>query len=95
MTQGEIEITDAVIIDGDLDDDGAGDDKGAIWVLSTTACGRCMADWNSDLTVNSLDFLAFLNSWASGDPRADLNNDGVVNTLDVLVFLNLWNAGCD
>ena len=55
---------------------------------------ECVADFNHDGTVNTLDMLAFLNAWAAGDPSADVNGDGVVNTLDVLVFLNLWAAGC-
>ncbi len=54
----------------------------------------CVADFNNDGTVNTLDMLAFLNAWAAGDPSADINGDGTVNTLDVLAFLNLWTAGC-
>ncbi len=54
----------------------------------------CLADFDGDGTVNTLDVLAFLNAWAAGDSAADINGDGVVNTLDVLEFLNLWNAGC-
>ncbi|HRQ71573.1 MAG TPA: GC-type dockerin domain-anchored protein [Phycisphaerales bacterium] len=54
----------------------------------------CIADWNRDGEVTTLDFLAFLNDWAAGDPRADLNGDGVVNTIDFLAFLNAWSAGC-
>ncbi|MCC7389092.1 MAG: hypothetical protein IT431_10025 [Phycisphaerales bacterium] len=54
----------------------------------------CVADWNTDGTVNTQDFLAYLNSWTSGDSRADVNGDGLVNTQDFLVYLNLWVAGC-
>lgn len=54
----------------------------------------CVADFNGDGTVNSLDVLAFLNAWGAGDPAADINEDGMVNALDVLAFLNLWTAGC-
>lgn len=54
----------------------------------------CIADWNADGTVNTLDFLAFLNDWTARNPRADLNDDGTVNTLDFLEFLNVWVAGC-
>lgn len=55
---------------------------------------RCVADFNGDGSVDTLDVLAFLNAWAAGDPRADVNGDGLVDTRDVLAFLNLWNAGC-
>ena len=54
----------------------------------------CLPDWNGDGTVNTLDFIAYLNDWAARDPGADLNGDGVVNTLDFLAFLNAWATGC-
>ena len=55
---------------------------------------ECIADFNEDGVVNTLDVLAFLNAWARGEARADLNGDGRVNTQDVLAFLNRWSAGC-
>jgi hypothetical protein len=54
----------------------------------------CLADFNGDGSVNTLDVLAFLNAWSAGDPAADFNGDGSINTLDVLAFLNAWSAGC-
>lgn len=54
----------------------------------------CVADFNSDGSVNTLDVLAFLNAWNAEDPKADINGDGSINTLDVLAFLNAWTAGC-
>jgi hypothetical protein len=54
----------------------------------------CVADFNGDGSVNSLDVLAYLNAWSAGDSSADINGDGTVDTLDFLEFLNLWNAGC-
>ncbi|VAX41937.1 hypothetical protein MNBD_PLANCTO03-92 [hydrothermal vent metagenome] len=54
----------------------------------------CIADFNDDGEVNTLDVLSFLNAWTAGDPSADVNGDGEVNSLDVLEFLNRWNAGC-
>ena len=54
----------------------------------------CIADWNSDGAVNTLDVLGFLNEWAAGELSADLNDSGDVNTIDVLEFLNAWVAGC-
>ena len=65
--------------------------------LALSASGglaACIADFNADGTVNTLDVLAFLNAWSAGDASADINGDGVVNTLDVLAFLNAWTAGC-
>ncbi len=54
----------------------------------------CTADWNNDDTVNTQDFIAFLNDWAAQTPRADINNDGSINTLDFIEFLNRWAEGC-
>lgn len=51
------------------------------------------ADYNNDGSVNTQDFLAFLNSWNAGDTNADCNEDGVVNTLDFVCFLTQW-ANC-
>ena len=65
---------------------------GGFW--AATAQPVCIADFNNDGSVNTLDMLAFLNAWTSGDSSADINGDGSVNTLDVLAFLNLWTAGC-
>ncbi len=54
----------------------------------------CVADFNSDDTVDTQDVLAFLNAWSMGDESADINQDGDVNTLDVTAFLNAWVVGC-
>ena len=54
----------------------------------------CLADFNGDGSVSTLDFLAFLNAWVAQDPKADWNHDGSFDTLDFLAFLNTWAAGC-
>ncbi|MCC7387173.1 MAG: trypsin-like peptidase domain-containing protein [Phycisphaerales bacterium] len=66
-------------------------DDVAIWGVSSA---ECVADFNGDGSVNTLDVLSFLNAWNAGDSSADINDDGNIDTLDVLAFLNLWNAGC-
>ncbi|GIK19193.1 MAG: hypothetical protein DYG93_10155 [Leptolyngbya sp. PLA2] len=55
----------------------------------------CIADFNRDGVVNTLDVLAYLNAYTSGDASADFNLDGAINTLDVLAFLNAYTTGCD
>lgn len=64
--------------------------------IAAPLCNPCLADYNEDGTVNTLDFLSYLNDYTGatnqGDP--DLNGDGEVNTLDFLLFLNLYTAGC-
>lgn len=54
----------------------------------------CLADFNGDGVVNTLDVLSFLNAWGVQDPRADINGDGIINTLDIVAFLNAWVVGC-
>jgi hypothetical protein len=54
----------------------------------------CLADWNSDGLVNTIDFVAYLNDWAAKNAGADVNGDGAVNTQDFIAFLDLWAAGC-
>ncbi len=56
--------------------------------------GGCVADYNRDGAVNTLDFIAYLDDWANRRPRADINDDLVVDTRDFLAFLGLWSAGC-
>ncbi len=66
--------------------------------LTLSAAGSevpmCKADFNNDGTVNTLDFIAFLNAWTAMDAAADFNNDGTINTLDFIAFLNEWVDGC-
>ncbi len=54
----------------------------------------CKADFNHDSTVDTRDFVSFLNAWAAGEPDADFNNDGSINTNDLTDFLNAWTSGC-
>ena len=54
----------------------------------------CPPDTNADGTINTLDFLAYLNLWTARDPEADWDGNGVVNTLDFLAYLNAWVGGC-
>ncbi|MBN4052582.1 hypothetical protein JYT82_00555 [bacterium AH-315-K20] len=54
----------------------------------------CLADFDGNGEVNTLDLLGFLNAFASGDPRADFDGNGNVNTLDVLFFLNEYPQPC-
>ena len=65
--------------------------------LVSPTCDACIADYNNDGTLDTLDFLAYLNDFTGstqiGDP--DLNGDGAVDTLDFLLYLNLYAAGCD
>ena len=55
---------------------------------------ECVADFNQDGTVNTMDFIPYLNAFNTGDPAADLTGDGFVNTLDFLAFLDLHSKGC-
>lgn len=66
-------------------------DSGSAYVLDEITC---IADFNRDGVVNTLDVLAFLNAWNARELRADIDRDGTIDTRDVLSFLNAWTAGC-
>jgi hypothetical protein len=54
---------------------------------------ECLADWNRDHTVNTQDYIAFLNDWNGSASDADLNGDGFVNSQDFTIFLNAHAVG--
>jgi agmatine/peptidylarginine deiminase len=56
--------------------------------------GTCPPDFDHDGSVNSLDFIAFLNAFTAGDLSADFNGDDSINSLDFIAFLNAFGAGC-
>ena len=62
--------------------------------ISGFRIATCLADFNGDGAVNTMDVLRFLNAWSSREPAADFNQDGYIDTRDVLNFLNAWIAGC-
>ena len=55
---------------------------------------NCPADFNADGTLDTRDFVAFLNAWAAGDPAADFDGNGVLDTRDFIAYLGAWAAGC-
>jgi V8-like Glu-specific endopeptidase len=59
---------------------------------TTIAAESCSADYNGDCTVNSQDFVAFLNDFVAGN--ADYNGDTTTNSTDFIAFLNDFVAGC-
>ena len=51
----------------------------------------CLADLNTDQTVNVDDLLAVINAWgACANCAADINNDNTVNVDDLLAVINAW-----
>lgn len=63
-------------------------------VLRIVYVPACIADWDSNGVVNTLDVLGFLNEWAAQEVSADLNWSGNVDVMDMLLFLNEWVSGC-
>ena len=55
---------------------------------------ECIADFDRDGAVNTIDVVRFLNVYARSDWCGDLNQDGTINTLDVLFFLSAFSQGC-
>lgn len=54
---------------------------------------RPLGDFNWDGSVNTQDFIAFLNAWVARDQRADVTLNGVIDTIDFVAFLNAWVGG--
>ena len=54
----------------------------------------CVADWVSDGSINTIDFISFLGDWTATDPSTDLDGNGTINTADVVAYINAWVAGC-
>ncbi len=50
------------------------------------------ADFNNDGSVNTQDFITYLNAWTTGDASADCNADTNINTQDFICFLNMWTT---
>jgi hypothetical protein len=67
---------------------------GQLTIAADGLVGGCAADFNGDGSVNTLDFVAFLNAWSEREADADINGDGDVNSMDVVAFLNAWVQGC-
>jgi hypothetical protein len=96
------QIISAGAVDGEFDDVLFDPMKGGrIFVLDYSATAvtlrvdlGCVADWNIDGSINTLDFLSYLNDWTAGDLIADLTGNGSVDTQDFLAFLNNWTGGC-
>lgn len=62
----------------------------------------CLADFNLDESVDTRDFVAYLDAWASQRAtgclphrcEADADMNGVVDSQDFVRFLNAWANGC-
>jgi hypothetical protein len=51
------------------------------------------ADADLNGSVDTRDFILYLNRWAAGESWADVNGDGVVDSRDFIYFLNQWANG--
>lgn len=65
-----------------------------VTIALTVGGDACIADCDENGTVNTLDFLCYLNRFNALDPRADCDGNGTINTLDFLCFLNAFTDGC-
>lgn len=54
----------------------------------------CLADWNSDGSLDFFDVSGFLGDYSALEARADINQDGQISFFDVSAFLFAYNAGC-
>ncbi len=54
----------------------------------------CLADFNSDATVDFFDYLDFVAAFADSLPGADFNGDSVIDFFDYLDFVAAFAEGC-
>ncbi len=54
----------------------------------------CVADFNSDGSLNFFDISAFLVAYSSGDLAADITGNDTLDFFDVSAFLVAFNQGC-
>lgn len=54
----------------------------------------CAGDFDGSGTINSQDFVAFLNAFVANDRHSDFNGDGSHDSQDFVAFLNAFVAGC-
>ncbi len=57
-------------------------------------CPICLADFNGDSVVNSLDYIDFASAFFMLLPAADVNRDGSINTADFFTFVDALFVGC-
>ncbi len=55
-----------------------------VFLSSCSGSGTRNADLNSDGTVDTQDFILFLNLWSNADAQAEWNHDGSIDTQDIL-----------
>jgi hypothetical protein len=54
----------------------------------------CLADTDSNGTIDFFDYLDFVDAFARNSSSADFNNDGFVNFFDYLDFVDAFSMGC-
>jgi len=83
-------------------------DAGVYLAIATDACGgqvssdpatltvspTCPADFDGNCTLDTQDFLAFLNAFNTGAPEADWDGNGIINSLDFIAYLGDFAGGC-
>ena len=67
-----------------------------IWNVYSIDCSlpKCLADLNSDGSLDFIDISAFIAAYTSGEPLADLNDDGEYDFIDISAFLTSFSTGC-
>ncbi len=68
--------------------------NGQLRVYDTADCPNCLADVNTDGTLDLDDISVFVSAFLSADPTADLTGDGVLNFDDLDAFVDSYLSGC-
>ena len=54
----------------------------------------CIADFNTDASVDGDDIIDFFTAWDSADLTADLDASGSIDSDDITTFFEAWDEGC-
>lgn len=87
-----VAISNTTTVVGATGNDDLGTLSGAAYLF--TRISPCLADINTDGSLDFFDVSAFLTAYAANDPTADFNADGIFNFFDVSAFLVAYLAGC-
>lgn len=88
LAQGLLFIGDRNIIDPNTDLNTGG------VVIVNLDDTSCLADYETDGNLNTLDVLEFVNKFTTTHLEADINLDGTLNFYDVAVFIESYLRGC-
>ena len=96
QTYGGLELTQSLLLIGDREiiDPTTGHNTGGVVIVNLNDIS-CLADYETDGTLNAHDVIEFVNKFTNSHMEADINLDGMLNFFDVAVFVESYLQGCN